>query len=113
VPAVLLVILFLAAFVQDYKKRWKGLILISLIVLLYFLYCKMGGGCATCAFDKTKMKVTDCGCFGDFMKLKPWETFYKDIFLTIMSLYVVAFSHKLSGFIYMDIMGCCYLILSI
>jgi uncharacterized membrane protein YphA (DoxX/SURF4 family) len=97
VPAVLLVILFLAAFVQDYKKRWKGLILISLIVLLYFLYCKMGGGCATCAFDKTKMKVTDCGCFGDFMKLKPWETFYKDIFLTIMSLYVVAFSHKLTN----------------
>ena len=57
----------------------------------------MGGACAKCAFDKTKMKVTDCGCFGDFMKLKPWETFYKDIFLTIMSLYVVAFSHKLNN----------------
>ena len=97
VPAVLLAILFLSAFVQDHKKRYKGLILISLIVFLYFLYCKMGGACATCAFDKTKMKVTDCGCFGDFMKLKPWETFYKDIFLTIMSLYVVAFSHKLTN----------------
>ncbi len=97
VPAVLLAILFLAAFVQDHKKRYKGLILISLIALLYFIYCKMGGACAKCAFDKTKMKVTDCGCFGDFMKLKPWETFYKDIFLTIMSLYVVAFSHKLNN----------------
>ncbi|MFT7419778.1 MAG: hypothetical protein ACI9QN_000696 [Arcticibacterium sp.] len=24
-------------------------------------------------------KVTDCGCFGEFLKLKPWNSFYKDI----------------------------------
>lgn len=29
-------------------------------------------------------KVTDCGCFGDAIKLKPWETFYKDVVLTIL-----------------------------
>lgn len=28
--------------------------------------------------------VTDCGCFGDALKIEPWESFLKDIFLTIM-----------------------------
>jgi hypothetical protein len=33
-------------------------------------------------------KVTDCGCFGDAIKLKPWETFTKDIILTILILFL-------------------------
>ena len=31
-------------------------------------------------------KVTDCGCFGDAIKLTPWESFFKDIILLIMIL---------------------------
>lgn len=33
-------------------------------------------------------KVTDCGCFGDAIKLKPWETFYKDVILTILIFFI-------------------------
>ena len=31
-------------------------------------------------------EVTDCGCFGDFMKLTPWVSFKKDILLTVLIL---------------------------
>ncbi|QWX82843.1 DoxX family membrane protein [Cellulophaga sp. HaHaR_3_176] len=31
-------------------------------------------------------KVTDCGCFGDALKLTPWESFTKDIILLILIL---------------------------
>ena len=42
---------------------------------------------------ETNMKVTDCGCFGDFIKLKPFTTFMKDVFLIIPGLYFL-FSSK-------------------
>jgi len=29
-------------------------------------------------------KVKDCGCFGDFLKLKPWESFSKDVVLLVL-----------------------------
>ncbi len=33
-------------------------------------------------------KVTDCGCFGDFLKLKPWDSFKKDLVLDCMVLFM-------------------------
>lgn len=29
-------------------------------------------------------KVTDCGCFGDALKLRPWDSFYKDVVILII-----------------------------
>ncbi len=34
-------------------------------------------------YETTNMRVTDCGCFGDFLKLEPKVSFFKDLFLLI------------------------------
>lgn len=40
-------------------------------------------------------KVTDCGCFGDAIKLTPWQSFYKDVFLLILIGILFAFRKDL------------------
>lgn len=63
------------------------------LLIVLFLFSKFSGQFIQCAFTESKMKVTDCGCFGDFIKLKPWETFYKDVILDIMILILVLTPH--------------------
>lgn len=46
-------------------------------------------------YVETNMKVTDCGCFGDFIKLEPRTSFFKDIFLLFPSLVFVFFHRKM------------------
>jgi len=41
----------------------------------------------------TNMRVTDCGCFGDFIKLVPKISFFKDLALLIPAFFFV-FKHK-------------------
>lgn len=46
-------------------------------------------------FVKNNMKVTDCGCFGDFLKLDPSVSFKKDFYLlTPISVIFVLFSSR-------------------
>ncbi|MBT8190361.1 MAG: hypothetical protein KJO29_08015 [Bacteroidia bacterium] len=44
-------------------------------------------------YNSNNMKVTDCGCFGDFIKLEPKTSFFKDVFLMFPALYFI-FRHK-------------------
>ncbi|MBP6183549.1 MAG: hypothetical protein KA479_01320 [Saprospiraceae bacterium] len=38
-------------------------------------------------YVKSNMRVTDCGCFGDFIKLEPKTSFFKDLFLLIPAIF--------------------------
>jgi uncharacterized membrane protein YphA (DoxX/SURF4 family) len=49
-----------------------------LLMILFFTFLTFYAA----YFDKVK----DCGCFGDFIKLKPWETFWKDVVLLVLIL---------------------------
>ena len=40
--------------------------------------------------------VTDCGCFGDFMKLDPWFSFQKDIVFVLVSSVLLYYRHLIS-----------------
>ena len=54
---------------------WLMLLMILFFTFLTF-YCAY--------FDVVK----DCGCFGDALKLKPWESFYKDVILLVLILII-------------------------
>ena len=43
--------------------------------------------------------VTDCGCFGDALKLTPWHSFQKDIFLLILILIIFIGQKHIKPFI--------------
>lgn len=46
-------------------------------------------------YSESNMRVTDCGCFGDFIKLKPRVSFFKDIFLLIPAILFLLFQSKM------------------
>lgn len=87
----------IAATTQN-KKRAKLFGIITGVVLLGSLVlCKFTDLCFTCAFTESKMKVTDCGCFGDFVKIKPWVSFWKDIALMFLIVIIFISRHKLKS----------------
>ncbi|WP_298782399.1 DoxX family protein [uncultured Polaribacter sp.] len=61
---------------------WKSKFTIKslLIMILLFLFLTW--------YSAYYNKVTDCGCFGDAIKLTPWESFYKDVILTVLILFL-------------------------
>ena len=58
----------------NYHMRLTTRILLIIIVFFTFLTF----------YSAYFNKVTDCGCFGDAIKLTPWESFSKDVVLIIL-----------------------------
>ncbi|MFO7826759.1 MAG: DoxX family protein [Cyclobacterium sp.] len=86
--AVILVILEVALGIMI-LVGWKvrtGVYLL-LLMILFFTFLTF----YSAYFDK----VTDCGCFGDAIKLTPWESFYKDLVLLVLILLMVIFRKQL------------------
>ncbi len=61
-----------------YKMRVSTFVLLGLMIFFTFLTFY------SAAFNK----VTDCGCFGDAIKLTPWQSFYKDVILIVFALHL-------------------------
>ncbi|GAB4246860.1 MAG: DoxX family protein [Ekhidna sp.] len=82
VPAALFLSVFLSvlevvlgvALILGYRMKITSWILLAMIIFFTFLTF----------YSAYFNKVTDCGCFGDAIKLTPWQSFYKDIILLVL-----------------------------
>ena len=71
-----------AALLLRWYLRQTLWVLLALLVFFTFLTF----------YSAALNKVTDCGCFGDFIKLTPWTSFAKDLFLLL--LWLIVFSNQ-------------------
>jgi len=76
-------IVFGIAILIGWKPKFVSWMLLLLILGFTFLTW----------YSATFDKVTDCGCFGDAIKLTPWQSFYKDIILLFLIL-IIWFGRK-------------------
>lgn len=77
VMIVLEVVLGIAVLIH-YRMNLTTKVLLTLMVFFTFLTF----------YSAYFNKVTDCGCFGDAIKLTPWQSFYKDVVLMIFVLHL-------------------------
>lgn len=69
-----------------FKFRMKVTSWLVLLLMLFFTFLTF--------YSAYFNKVTDCGCFGDFLKLKPWDSFLKDIISLGFILIIFSFRRK-------------------
>ncbi len=67
-----------------WRMKWTGWTLLLLMVFFTFLTF----------YSAYFNKVTDCGCFGDAIKLTPWQSFTKDVVLMVFVLHLFWYKHR-------------------
>lgn len=76
-PLAVMVIAFemVLGFMLLFKVRVKLTLKLMIALCIFFAFLTF--------YSAYYNVVTDCGCFGDAIKFKPWESFWKDIILLI------------------------------
>lgn len=64
------------------KAMWLMLLMLAFFTVLTF-------------FDATKNLVPDCGCFGDAVKLSNWATFYKNVVLISLNIFIIVNARRI------------------
>jgi uncharacterized membrane protein YphA (DoxX/SURF4 family) len=77
--------------------QWKHLVAWLLLLMMLFFTWLTG-------YSAVTGKVTDCGCFGDAIPLTPWQSFYKDIVLTLFIL-IIFFMRRHIKPLFNNVMG--------
>ncbi len=70
---ILEVLLGIALLLGSWKKLTAWLLLLMIVFFTFLTF-----------YSAYFNKVTDCGCFGDAIPLTPWESFGKDVVLTVL-----------------------------
>jgi len=78
VVLIVLEIVLGVAMLINYRMNQVTKVLLALLLFFTFLTF----------YSAYFNKVTDCGCFGDAIKLTPWQSFYKDIILMVFVLHL-------------------------
>ncbi len=66
--------------------RMKGTAWALLLLLIFFTFLTF--------YSAYFNKVTDCGCFGDAIKLTPWQSFTKDVILMAFVFHLFWYRHN-------------------
>ena len=74
---LLITVEFLLGFALLFKLRSRLTALGVLLIMIFFTIVTY--------IDGNYNMVPDCGCFGDAIKMTPWQTFYKNIILVIFA----------------------------
>lgn len=73
------------ALITGWVMRITSILLVGMMVFFTFLT----------AYSAITGEVTDCGCFGDALKLTPMESFVKDVILTFATLPFLILAHQM------------------
>jgi hypothetical protein len=77
---------FMIGFMIFFHLYRKFSLWLAGLIMVYFT--------ALTLIDALTNQVSDCGCFGDAIKLTNWETFWKNIVLDVLLLIIIIFERK-------------------